>query len=196
MLRWSNKRQRVELYFSVLFVICCLLFCPSRANSSEIIGPEIKIQNNEIHISASLSLDEKQILELKNGISKEITFYIDLFRVWNMWPDEFVLGKKIIKTLKSDPIKKEYVATSFDGVTLIEKRFNELDSLLKWSLNVRDIKLTNTKELEPDDYFIRTAVESRLRRLPPVIGYLFFFMPEIEFKNAKDSEIFHIGNDK
>ena len=81
-------------------------------------------------------------------------------------------------------------------MTIVEKRFNELDSLLKWSLNINDLKLTNIKELEPDDYFVRITVESRLRRLPPVIGYLFFFVPEKEFTTVKDSSIFRVGHIK
>ena len=36
-------------------------------------------------------------MTLKRGISKEITFYIDLFKVWNIWPDEFIAGRKIVR---------------------------------------------------------------------------------------------------
>ncbi len=189
-----DRRWQVAFYFLLFF--CCLLFFPSITRSAEIIGPETKIINNEIYVTTGLILDEKQLQDLKNGIAKEITFYIDLFRAWNMWPDEFVLGKTIVKTLKADPVKKEYVAASSDGMTIVERRFNELDSLLKWSLNIRDLKLTNTRELEPDDYFVRITVESRLRRLPPVISYLFFFVPEKEFTKVKDSSRFSVGQEK
>jgi len=183
--------RQVTLWFLILF--CCLVFSPSMAKSAEIIGPETKIINNEIYVTTGLLLDGKQLQDLKNGIAKEITFHIDLFRVWNIWPDEFVLGKPIVKTLRADPVKKEYVATSLDGMTIIEKRFNELDSLLKWALNIKDLKLTNTRELEPDTYFVRITVESRLRKLPPVIGYLLFFIPEKDFNQVKDSPRFNVG---
>ncbi|HBR22121.1 MAG TPA: hypothetical protein DD713_06080 [Nitrospiraceae bacterium] len=188
--------RRCIFAFCFLLFFGCLLFFPSITRSAEIIGPETKIVNNEIHVTTGLILDEKQLQDLKNGIAKEITFYIDLFRVWNMWPDEFVLGKTIVKTLRVDPVKKEYVAASSDGMTIVEKRFNELDSLLKWSLIIRDLKLTNTRELEPADYFIRITVESRLRKLPPVISYLFFFVPEKEFTKVKDSSKFRVGQEK
>jgi len=188
--------RRWQVAFCFLLLFCCLLFFPSITKCAEIIGPETKIINNEIYVTTGLILDEKQLQYLKNGIAKEITFYIDLFRVWNMWPDEFVLGKTIVKTLKADPVKKEYVAASSDGMTIVERRFNELDSLLNWSLSIRDLKLTNTRELEPDDYFVRITVESRLRRLPPVISYLFFFVPEKEFTKVKDSPRFSVGQGK
>lgn len=188
--------RRWQVAFCFLLLFCCLLFFPSITRSAEIIGPETKIINNEIYVTTGLILDEKQLQYLKNGIAKEITFYIDLFRVWNMWPDEFVLGKTIVKTLRVDPVKKEYVAASSDGMTIVERRFNELDSLLNWSLSIRDIKLTNTRELEPDGYFVRITVESRLRKLPPVISYLFFFVPEKEFTKVKDSPKFSVGQGK
>ncbi|MBA3071396.1 MAG: DUF4390 domain-containing protein [Nitrospirae bacterium] len=188
--------RRWQVAFCFLLLFCCLLFFPSITRSAEIIGPETKIINNEIYVTTGLILDEKQLQDLKNGIAKEITFYIDLFRVWNIWPDEFVLGETIVKTLKADPVKKEYVAASSDGMTIVERRFNEIDSLLRWSLNIRDLKLTNTRELEPDDYFVRITVESRLRRLPPVISYLFFFVPEKEFTKVKDSSRFSVGHEK
>ncbi len=188
--------RRWQVAFCFLLLFCCLLFFPSITRSAEIIGPETKIINNEIYVTTGLILDEKQLQDLKNGIAKEITFYIDLFRVWSIWPDEFVLGETIVKTLKADPVKKEYVAASSDGMTIVERRFNELDSLLKWSLNIRDLKLTNTRELEPDNYFVRITVESRLRKLPPVISYLFFFVPEKEVTKVMDSSRFSVGQEK
>ncbi|RJQ40613.1 MAG: DUF4390 domain-containing protein [Nitrospiraceae bacterium] len=182
--------------FCFLLFWGCLLLFPFITRAAEIIGPETKIINNEIYVTTGLAFDEKQVQDLKNGIAKEITFYIDLFRTWSMWPDEFVLGKHIVKTLRVDPVKKEYVATSSDGMTIIEKRFNELDSLLKWAVSIRDLKLANTRALEPDSYFIRITVESRLRKLPPVISYLFFFVPEKEFTKVKDSAKFSVGQGK
>lgn len=193
-LKLTNKRW--QFIFCFLLLIYCLLISSSTSSGAEIIGPETKIANNEIYVTTGLMLDEKQMQDLKNGIAKEITFYIDLFRVWDMWPDEFVLGKTLVKTLKCDPVKKEYVATSFDGMTIIEKRFNEFDTLLKWSLNINGLKLTNIKELEPDDYFVRITVESRLRRLPPVVSYLFFFVPEKEYRVVKDSSRFQVRSTK
>jgi len=181
-----------QYIFCLSILIYCLLVTPSPAISAEIIGPETKVTNNELYVTTSLVLDENQIQDLKNGMAKDITFHIDLFRIWKMWPAEFVLGKTLLKTLKCDPVKKEYIATSFDGMILIEKRFHEFDAMLKWSLNITELKLTNVKELEPDNYFVRITVESRLRRLPSVISYLFFFVPEKEFNIIKDSPRFQV----
>lgn len=174
--------------FVLLFLFASIMLTPLFSESAEIIGPETTVINNEIFVTTGVILDEIHVEDLKNGISKEITFYIDLFRVWSIWPNEFILGKVIVKTLKSDPIKKEYVASSFDGMVITERRFNNFNSMLKWALSVNKIKLTNIKELDQDEYFIKITVESKLRRLPLVLSYLFFFVPEKEFKVTKDSQ--------
>jgi hypothetical protein len=48
------------------------------------------------------------------------------------------------------------------------------------------------RELEPGQYFVRVTVESKIRKLPPVIGYLFIFVSENEFKIVRDSALFPI----
>ncbi len=166
------------------------------AFSAEILGPEVRVTNGEIIVTTGMALDEKNLNDLKNGISKEITFYIDLYRFWNLWPDEFIVGKKIVKTLRCDPIKKEYVATSFDGATLIEKRFKSFESMLMWSLTIRDLALIHEKELQYSEYFVRITAESRIRKIPPVIGYLLFFVEEKEFKVTRDSRPLATGTEK
>jgi hypothetical protein len=182
----------------LLLTLIPLLLSPVMASGSGIAvsGPEARVVNSEILVTTGLSLDERNLDDLKKGIAKEITFHVDLFRVWKTWPDEFITGKKLVKTLWSDPIKKEYIATSFDGATLIEKRFRNFDSMLNWTLNIKDLRLINTKEIQPSDYFVKVTAISRLRSLPPVIGYLLFFVPEREFKVLKDSAVLTVGGEK
>ncbi len=173
-----------------------LLLVPFLTYGADLLSPSLRVANSEVLVDTGLVLDEKNLSDLRNGISKEITFYIDLFRIWKNWPDEFITGKILVKTLWSDPIKKEHIATSFDGTTLIEKRFKTFESMLQWALNVRDLRLTGTRDLQPSDYYVKVTAVSRLRKLPPVIGYLLFFVPEKEFKVLKDSDALAIGSDK
>lgn len=190
----DNKLKPI-LFFIV--VTCYLLLSSSLSNGAEIIGPEVKLKDSEIHVTTALSLNEKHIQELRNGIKKEFRFYIDIFRTWNMWPDEFVVGKIFIRTLKCDPVKMEYIATSGDGSTLIEKRFKSFESMVRWALSINNLKLSNTRELEPGVYFARVTVESKIRQLPLIIRD-FFFIPisENEFKIKSDSPLFNVGTVK
>lgn len=188
------RHKIVSKVFTVGFsLLIFLLLSYMGASAAEIAGPEVKIQDNEIHVTTALSLDEKSLLELRGGMTKEFKFYVDLFRVWKMWPDEFVLDKFFIRTLKSDPVKKEYLATSSDGNTLVQKRFKSLESMLQWALRINDLRLANMRELEAGIYYIRVTVESKIRQKPPVIGYFLIFLPENEFKISKNSSVISAG---
>lgn len=190
------RRKKSDPLFmvSLACIFCFLIFSGSVAGAVEINGPEVKILGNEIYVTTSLSLDDKQLHELRNGIKKEYSFYLDIFRVWKFWPDEFVLSRSFVRNLRSDPVKMEFIATSTDGNTQIKKRFKSFDSMLQWTLNFENIKLANIHDLEPGTYFVRITVESKIRELPPVIGYFMVFIPENEFKIKKDSSYFSIGS--
>ncbi|MBI5075694.1 MAG: DUF4390 domain-containing protein [Nitrospirae bacterium] len=181
--------------FSIVIFVIALLH-PLVSESQTLSGPEVKRVNSDLFVSFSLSLDEKGLDAIRGGVDKELKFYVDLFRIWKIWPDEFVLGKAYVKTLKVDPIKKEYVATSSDGSLLIEKRFKSFESMMAWVVVFKDLKLTNIRELEPGQYFVRITVESKIRNLPPVIGYLFIFVSENEFRIMKDSTVFAIDGSR
>jgi len=176
----------------IIFFLLIMLIFPVLSEAQVITGPEVKIVNNDIYVSFSLNLEDKNLQEIKRGIDKELKLNVDLFRIWKVWPNEFVLGKMNIRTLKADPVKKEYVSTSLSGNTLIEKRFKSFESMISWALSVRDMKLTNIREIDPGQYFVRVTIESKIRKLPPVIGYLFIFLSENEFRLVKNSGVFVI----
>ncbi len=175
-----------------IVILIAALFCPLASESQTLSGPEVRKVNNDLFVSFSLTFDEKGLDAVRGGVDKELKFYVDLFRIWKIWPDEFVLGKAYVKTLRVDPIKKEFIATSSDGSLIIERRFKSFESMMEWAVVFRDLKLTNIRELEPGQYFVRITVESKVRKLPPVIGYLFIFVSENEFRIMKDSTVFTI----
>lgn len=181
----------------ILFLIA-LIFIFSSSQSSliaaEISGPEVKIYENEIYVTTSITLDDKFLEEIKNGIKKELVFHIDLFRVWEMWPDEFIAGKSFTRTIKVDPVKTEFIATSNDGTSQVRKRFKSFESMLQWALNFENIKLANIKDIENGVYFVRVTAESKIRKLPPILGYFMFFVSENSFKIKKESKYFTAGS--
>ena len=188
----SSKKSSIKIVS--LLVLFELLAFVSIGTAAEIAEVSFRQADNELYASTVIRPDQKIVDELTEGLSKEFTFYIDLFRVWHIWPDEFVLGQKIITTLKTNPIKREFIATMVTGNTSLQKRFNNLEAMINWAMDITDIKLTNVKELESGTYFIKVTAESRIRQLPPVIGYLLFFVPDKDFSISKDSQTFKINN--
>src|SRR5208283_2969658 len=187
----SYKKAFIIIISALLFSE--LLVFMETGSAAEIGDVSFRIANNELYVSTSLKPEQKIVDDLNEGLSKEVTFFIDLFRVWKIWPDEFVLGQKIITTLKSNPMKREYIATRVTGNLSLEKRFNDPQSMVNWAMTLSDLKLANIRELEQGICYIKVTVESRIRKLPPVIGYLFFFVPDKEFSVSKNSQNFRIS---
>ncbi|GMT48302.1 MAG: hypothetical protein IEMM0007_1868 [bacterium] len=174
----------------LFFILILSLVFLHMAEALEIKGPYLDFKDSVIRVSFQLDLDSDYVDEIRKGISKEVIFYIDLFRLWKTWPDEFIAGRKVVRKITSDPMKKEYIATSFNGETFIEKRFNSFESMMKWALNFNDVYLTGLKGMPSGTYFVRTTVESRLRNIPSLFGEIFFFLPDREFKVSSDSGLF------
>jgi hypothetical protein len=174
------------------YLVILLFFFTMPLEAAEINDLNVNVNDNKIIVSASLLLDKEQIESIRNGGSKEIIFNFDLFRGWRVWPDEFILGKTFTQILRCDPVKKEYIAQSLSGVKLKEKRFTSCKDLIEWALQIPEFQLINAIELEPAVYKVKARAESRLRRLPPFIDLLFFFVRETEFEVERDSLYFQI----
>jgi len=179
-----------------LFLLLCHLCLAPSSQCAEIAQLDITVKENHIYVSTAVSLDKKHLEELKQGIKKELQFYIDMFKIWNIWPDEFITGKLYIRTIQFDPVKTEYIATSRDEHTLTEKRFTSFESMLQWALSIHNVDITIPQDIEHGAYFIRVTVISKIRKLPPVLRDLLIFIPENEFKIKKDSPVFSMGRSK
>ena len=92
-----------------IFFLLAIFISPALSEAQVITGPEVKLVNNDIYVSFSLTLEDKNLQEIKSGIDKELKINVDLFRVWKVWPDEFVLGKMSLRILKVDPIRNTHL---------------------------------------------------------------------------------------
>jgi hypothetical protein len=87
-------------------------------------------------------------------------------------------------------MKKEFIAISFDGKILLQKRFKSFESMLKWAFNFRDIMVANLKSLPEAVYFVKITAEAKSKGIPSIISELFFFLPSREFKIERKSFYF------
>ncbi len=179
----------------ISLLACSVLFStPKTALTAEILGPEIEIRNNDILVNTGL-IDIKDLISaINSGVEKEIVFTVDLFRVWKFWPDEFVVSKIIRRTIQFDNLRSRYSASANNGKTEIKKRFKDFRALRSWAFSVNELNLANIRELEAGSYYVRVVAESKSMELPPVIGLLMLFIPEVEMSLAKESHHFNIGD--
>lgn len=179
-------------FLTSLVLAAAFLVAPLKAGAAQLEGPLIALNGDNIVLNSTLTLNEKQVGDISKGISKEVVFYIDLYRVWKSWPDEFVAGITVTRTLSCNPVKNEFVATSLEGNVLREKRFGNCEDLLRWTLNLEGVTVANSRELEPAEYYAKLTAESRIRKLPPVVGYLLFFVKEKEFRVKAVSDMLEL----
>jgi dihydroorotase len=173
----------------VLILTISLLFA-GISGAAEIIGPDVSSFETEARVGLSVKLDDEFVQQISKGFQKEFTIYVDLFRRWDVWPDEFIRGVKIIRTIKADTVKGEFTATSFDGVTMIDKRFATFEQMMLWALTVKDVRIQLGDIGDRENHFVRVTVESRKQNLPKMIGYILFFTDSKDFKVFKDSAPF------
>lgn len=181
--------------FILLFSVCSFLAAgPADAAAPEIIGPDIRIVDNNIIVS--LSIDNFKELEttIKAGIKKKIVFTAELIRSWDLWPDEFIVSKKFEKVVKYDNLRDQYLVSSYDGITRVQNKFKNYDELRYWMFSANSFNLANIKGLDPSNYYIRIVVESKSLAQIPLLGYLTNFIPAVEMSLAKESALFRVGD--
>lgn len=178
---YNSVRSLFLLFFIPLFFIPIKTY-GELSKISDIIVMEGK---DEVVVSSSLLGGFGKYFEeaIKNGFEKEITFYIEIYRIWNFWPDEFILSKKIQKTIKFDTLKNTYHATSYDGLYLEERFFDDYDKMKAWISKLEGIKVASRGLLRPNaNYFVRIRADSKYKRPSPLIENLLFFIPTTDFE--------------
>lgn len=179
----------------ILLLLMISVCTASYANAitPQIMGPDMKVIDNNIIINLRIDHVTELAPHITSGVEKEITFTIELLRDWRFWPDEFIVSKKISRVIKYDNLREQYRALSYDGVTRIERYFNDYNSVENWIFTVNNVNLANIKELELSSYYIRIVVESKSLEQLPLIGFLMHFIPEVEMSLAKESPPFIAG---
>jgi len=184
-----------------LLIFLSLLFLASRppfasALTPDIMGPDMKIIDNNIIVNISVANIPELEKTIKSGIGKELVFTAELMRVWRFWPDEFVVSKEVKKVITYDGLRDQYFASSYDGINRSEKTFIDQDTMKDWVSTAGPINLANIRELDPAEYYIRIIVESKSIEQLPLIGFLMHLVPEVEMSLAKESVPFTIWIDK
>lgn len=186
--------MKIRLITLIFILTAWLLNLPATglAVTTNIVGPDMEIIDNNIIVSLSIdNIDELESV-INTGIGKEIIFTVELLRVWKFWPDEFVVSKRIEKIIKYDNLREQYLVSSNDGINLSEHKFDNYNTVKNWLFSEENINLANVKELEPSSYYIRVVVESKSMEQLPFIGFLMHFIPEVEMSMAKESRPFLI----
>ncbi len=160
----------------ILITVFCLVF--TYAGADGFIQPEVKVKNSTIQVSFSFLSNDPFLRALKEGASKEVLVYADVFRHWDILPDEFVTGNKTIVDLYSDPLKGEYIASKYDGQRSIVKRFKSVESMLQWAFKFENIKIGPMNEFEDGQYYVKIKAEAYSDTVVSLLAKMLLIQPK------------------
>lgn len=179
-------------FIGILIGLLIFIFKLNCVFAIEDIDFSIKKNSNSLEVNAKIIPSKEFVEDFKSGMGKDIQILIELYRRWSIIPDEFIVGKKIQRTLIPDPIKEEYIVKNLEGQIFKEKRFkNSMDALV-WGLNIESVEFDNIKIFDPGKYYIKVTVESNIKKLPLILEHFLFFIPKYEIKKVKESERFNL----
>jgi hypothetical protein len=177
----------------VLLFVSGLLFIPLPGDPSDITTINFRQSGRDVIVNTSLQFDQKIIDDLNAGLPKEISFTVEIVRSRKLWPNEQMKGRAIVRSLRSNPIKREYIGTSVEDGEKTVRRFRDVTSMITWGSSLQELKLSDIEIDEHAEYFIRVSAESRMLALPSVVDYLLFFIPTKEFNVSKETYLFRLS---
>ncbi|MDA8387618.1 MAG: DUF4390 domain-containing protein [Nitrospiraceae bacterium] len=187
---------RNALLTAILFLLPAVFFLAlplTAARATSIQGLAIRINGGDLLVSARLAPDGSLVKDLRAGMEKKLVFYVDLFRHWSSWPDEFIMGRKIERDVDCDSVKGEYVMVTQENGWALTSRYASCNELIHNALILKNIKLSNLGKLIKGRYYVRVTAESSLRSLPPLLGQMFFFIRNEEFSVQANSPAVNLG---
>jgi hypothetical protein len=183
----THLRQhcRQDLAGIAFFCLLTLIILPGVAAGGDerIANLVVQIKNSDILVSANLIRGFSQTTEedIRNGIPKELFYYILLTRRQPLWFDEEMHSKTIKFTVKYDLLKKHYVVVKRvdDGVQQdVTEDFAAMKRLIS---TINNVKIADTSALnDRDTYYVSVKAEMKAAKLPFYLDYFLFFIPFLE----------------
>lgn len=167
----------------VVFVVLLLLITENTVMAT----PDQEIQFKDITVTTSKShlllfgiIKNDKTAELKqalhSGIPMQFTFFIELFKTKDNWPDEKLKTMEFNHILKYDPLKENY------QVEIGEQKYKKftyknLSDALQAMSEVNGLKVIELSKLLPNNsYQLRMKAELFKKTLPMNLHYLIPFI--------------------
>jgi hypothetical protein len=184
------------VFFFILCFLSALILVPFFAIADENISDlSVTIQNKDIMVSARLIGAFSNTIEedIKNGIPKDLFYYVLLKRRQNNWIDEELLQVTIKYTIKYDILKKQYIVTSREGTKNSQRVIENYQEMADLITRVNNVKLTETDIFNSNEsYYVSVKAEMKATAIPLHLDYFFFFIPFLELDTPwADSSIIY-----
>lgn len=168
-------------------LISFLFLSPSFANDPNI--QNIRISNSHTHLNLQFQLansfNKKMVEAIKNGIPATFNYYINLYQHQSNWSDKLLISVTLLKTIKYDNLKSEYVITTKSD----KENSHTTSTLLKFKEAKKVMNQVEIKSLYPmwklqrnNTYYFKIKAESKGVEPPAYIHYLLFFLNWMNFE--------------
>ncbi len=164
-------RNPILFYIVLLLILICPVFALSQVNQKQKATiNELTATTSETHLivfgTLENSFTSEMIETLHSGIPLRFSFFIELYKTTDNWPDELIAERNFQHIMTFDTLKENYRVTleednnkvlSFRSLFEAEKVINE----------VNGVKVENLKGLLPDNrYKLRMRAELYQKTLP------------------------------
>lgn len=166
-----------------------IAFLPFPSFAEETAIRNIIISNSythlNIHFQLANSFNKKMEEAIKTGIPTAFKYYINLYQHHARWNDKLLMSMTLLKTIKYDNLKNEYVITinnnKENGDT--SSIFPTFQAAKKIMNNVEIHSFYPMWKLERNKtYYFKIKAESKGVEPPPYIHYLLFFLKWMNFE--------------
>jgi len=119
---------------------------------------------------------DELIQGLHSGIPMHFTFFVELYRTRDNWPDEELISVSFVHTLKYDTLKEQY-ELKIEEQKNRALTFKSLAEAIKTMNDINGLKVIELKKLKPDNsYELRIKAELYKKTLPMNLHYIIPFI--------------------
>ncbi len=153
------------------------------AGKERIDGLKVDHEGGRILVSAVLEpgLSPSTEEDIRNGISKDLYYYLVLKRRQKLWFDEEKTAVTIKYTIKYNLLKQEYLVTARLPSGTTQSVLPDFESARRMVSQVDRIPVATPGQLQRrTTYLISVKAEMKAPRLPLYLDYFLFFIPFLE----------------
>jgi hypothetical protein len=135
-----------------------------------------------IYFNVEGAFREKLEKAVLSGAPATFSFYVNLYRVRNFWPDKNIADIKVTHTVKYDTLKKEFTVTRpwKKSKPVVTKSFQQAQKLMTEIDSLNVVSLNNLEKGRR--YQTRAKAEVSKLTLPFYLHYVLFFVSLWDFE--------------
>jgi len=169
----------------VSVLICYILFpCNSFAQDATLTNVIVTNTRDDllVYLTVEGAFREKMKKAILSGVPTTFSFFIQLNRVRNFWPDKEIVELDITHTIKYNNLKKEFVITRSweNNQPIVTKSLDEARKLMSEIDSLKTVPLSRLEK--GSQYQIRAKAQLSKLTLPFYLHYVLFFVSLWDFE--------------